>query len=279
MSSLNIGCHLSAAKGYSAACETALSINANTFQFFTRNPRGGSARTPDTQDIEVFGRMLDNEDFAPIVAHAPYTINMASPKEEVYTGANELTKADTALLETLPVKLYNVHPGSRGGALMEEAFSRIKGVMDTAMQDSPDVFFLLETMSGKKNEMGSSFEEIREMIARAEHSDRVGVTLDTCHVYCAGYDIVNELDCVITQFDRIIGLDRLKAVHLNDSANPFNSHKDRHARLGEGSLGRDAFVRIVNHPALKSLPFILETPNEPEGYKAEIAFLRDSFKG
>ena len=279
MSSLNIGCHLSTAKGYSAACETALSIDANTFQFFTRNPRGGAAKSPDEKDIALFGSMLDKKCFAPIVAHAPYTINMASPKEEVYTGANELTKADTALLGILPVKLYNVHPGSRGGVLMEEAFSRIQGVMNAAMKDSPDVFFLLETMSGKKNEMGSSFEEIREMIARSEHSDRVGVTLDTCHVYCAGYDIVNGLDSVMTQFDRIIGLDKLKAVHLNDSANPFDSRKDRHSRLGEGSLGRDAFVRIVNHPALKTLPFILETPNELEGYKAEIAFLRDNFRG
>ena len=279
MSSLNIGCHLSTAKGYSAACETALSIGANTFQFFTRNPRGGAAKTPDSEDIASFGRMLDGKDFAPLVAHAPYTINMASPKEDVYTGANELTKADTSLLEILPVKLYNVHPGSRGGAEMESAFSRIQGVMDAAMETAPDVFFLLETMSGKKNEMGSSFEELREMISRAKYSDRVGVTLDTCHVYCAGYDIVNDLDSVITRFDRMIGLDRLKAVHLNDSANPFDSRKDRHAKLGEGSLGRDAFVRIVNHPALKTLPFILETPNELDGYAAEIKFLRDNFRG
>lgn len=275
---LKIGAHMSIAEGYAKAAENALDIGANTFQFFTRNPRGGAAKPLEDDDVEKLKTYLNENEFSLLLAHCPYTVNMASDKEEVRRGARELMRFDLDLLAKLPCKLYNVHPGSRKKDTPEQGVERIVAAVNDVLREDDDIFFLFETMSGKGGEMGRSFDEIAEITDGIKLKDKIGVCLDTCHVYCAGYDIKNDLDGVLTEFDKIVGLERLKAVHMNDTVNDFATHKDHHARLGEGYLGKDIFVRMINHEALKDLPFFLETPNDLAGYKEEIDFLKENYK-
>ena len=275
---LNIGCHLSASKGfYHMGCE-ALSIGANTFQFFTRNPRGGSAKDIDPADAQKLNDLIKENNFAKILAHAPYTLNACAEKEYVREFAFNTMLDDLKRMEYVPDNLYNFHPGSHVGQGVDKGIEMISDLLNSIMWKDQTTTVLLETMSGKGSEVGSKFEELREIIDRVELKEKMGVCLDTCHVYDGGYDIVNDLDGVLTQFDKIIGLDRLKAIHINDSKNPFASHKDRHEKIGDGSIGSEAFERIINHPALRGLPFYLETPNELDGYAREIAFLKSLYK-
>lgn len=274
---LKIGCHLSIAKGYTHMGEEALSINANTFQFFTRNPRGSQMRAIDLQDIQGLKSILEQHQFAPLLGHAPYTMNPCALDGGLYDLAATMMAEDLQRLEPLPGQYYNFHPGSHVGQGIEAGIEKIAALLNRVLKPEGQTLVLLETMSGKGSEVGSTFEEIRAIIDRSQEKDRLGVCLDTCHVYSAGYDIVNNLDGVLEEFDRVIGLDRLKAIHLNDSLTPFNSHKDRHACIGEGSLGLDAIVRFINHPRLRELPFYLETPNEIPGYAAEIKLLREHY--
>ncbi len=275
---LIIGAHMSIAEGYEKAAQTALSIGANTFQFFTRNPRGGSPKPLVPQDVAGLCEILNKNSFGPLLAHCPYTVNMASDKPQVRTGARELMSYDLNLLNELPCKMYNVHPGSRKKDTPMEGVERIVSAVNDTLKNEHEAMFLFETMSGKGGEMGRNFDEISQMLEGIELKDKIGVCFDTCHVYCAGYDIKNDLDSVMTQFDKKIGLNRLKAVHLNDTVNDFNTHKDQHARLGEGYLGRDFFIRLVNHEAFRNVPFYLETPNDSAGYKTEIDFIKDNYK-
>ena len=275
---LNIGCHLSASKGfYHMGCE-ALSIGANTFQFFTRNPRGGSAKDIDPVDAQKLNDLIKDNNFAKILAHAPYTLNACAEKEYVREFAFNTMLDDLKRMEYVPNNLYNFHPGSHVGQGVEKGIEMISGLLNSILWKDQTTTVLLETMSGKGSEVGSKFEELREIIDRVELDEKLGVCLDTCHVYDGGYDIVYDLDGVLTQFDKIIGLDRLKAIHINDSKNPFASHKDRHEKIGDGSIGAEAFERIINHPALRDLPFYLETPNELDGYAREITFLKSLYK-
>ena len=256
---LNIGCHLSTSKGFKNMGKEALSIGANTFQFFTRNPRGGKAKDIDAKDVNELLEIMKKNNFATILAHAPYTLNGCSADENTRKFAIEMMADDLVRMEYLPNNFYNFHPGSH------------------VKQGEQTTTVLLETMAGKGTEIGRSFEEIAQIIEKVELKDHLGVCLDTCHIYDAGYDIVNDLDGVLEEFDKIIGIDKLKAIHLNDSKNPFNSHKDRHEKIGEGSLGLKAISNIINHPKLKHLPFFLETPNELDGYKNEIEILRKGY--
>lgn len=275
---LNIGCHLSSSKGfYNMGCET-LSLDGNTFQFFTRNPRGGSAKEIDPADAEKLNNLMKEKNFAKILAHAPYTLNACAEKEYVREFAYNTMLDDLKRMEFVPGNLYNFHPGSHVGQGIEKGIELISSLLNSIMWKEQTTTVLLETMSGKGSEVGSKFEELREIIDRVELQDKMGVCLDTCHIYDGGYDIVNDLDGVLTQFDKIIGLDRLKAIHINDSKNPFSSHKDRHEKIGGGSIGVAAFERIINHPALRDLPFFLETPNELDGYAKEIALLKSLYK-
>ena len=257
--------------------EEALSINANTFQFFTRNPRGSQMRAIDLKDIQGLKTILEQHQFAPLLGHAPYTMNPCALDGGLYDLAATMMAEDLQRLEPLPGQYYNFHPGSHVGQGIEAGIEKIAALLNRVLKPEGQTLVLLETMSGKGSEVGSTFEEIRAIIDRSQEKDRLGVCLDTCHVYSAGYDIVNNLDGVLEEFDRVIGLDRLKAIHLNDSLTPFNSHKDRHACIGEGSLGLDAIVRFINHPRLRELPFYLETPNEIPGYAAEIKLLREHY--
>ncbi len=269
-----IGCHLSSSKGYLAMGKEAVKLNANTFQFFTRNPRGGKAKAIDEQDVAAFLTFAEGHGIHSILAHAPYTLNACSKDERTREFALETMTDDLRRMEYTPNQLYNFHPGSHVGQGVETGITQIAALLNTVLTEGQTTTVLLETMAGKGTEIGRSFEELREILDRVTLSDKMGVCLDTCHVYDAGYDIVNDLDGVLTQFDKIIGLDKLKAIHLNDSMNPINSHKDRHQKIGDGSLGLEAITRIINHPALRDLPFNLETPNELDGYAAEIALLR-----
>jgi deoxyribonuclease-4 len=271
---LYLGCHLSASAGYLAMGETALSIGANTFQFFTRNPRGGDAKPLDLDDAAKLNALLEANGFGKLIAHAPYTLNPCSAKPEVRDFAYRVFKDDLARMEAVPGNYYNFHPGSHVGQGIEAGIDQIVDIVNRVLTPDLHTTILLETMSGKGSEVGSSFEELRAIIDRTECSDRIGVCLDTCHVSDAGYDIVGDLDGVLAEFDRVIGLERLKALHLNDSKNPRGARKDRHACIGEGTIGRETFRRIVNHPALKHLPMCLETPTDLEGYAREIALLR-----
>ena len=271
---MKIGSHLSASKGYLHMAEEAVSIGANTFQFFTRNPRGGSAKKINEDDIKKFLEYSSEHSFATILAHAPYTLNACSKDEKTREFAHITMEDDLMRMEYTPNQMYNFHPGSHVGQGAERGIELITELLNSVLKPEMTTTVLLETMAGKGSEVGRSFEELREIIDRTELSDKLGVCLDTCHVYDAGYDIVNDLDGVLSEFDRIIGLDRLKAIHLNDSKNPFESHKDRHEKIGEGSLGIEAISRIINHPALRDLPFYLETPNELDGYAREIALLK-----
>lgn len=274
MDRLRIGCHLSSAKGFLNMAQTAVSIDANTFQFFTRNPRGGSAKALDLQDVETMNRYCKEHGISSLLAHAPYTLNACSKEAGLREFARNTMADDLARLEYIPGSMYNFHPGSHVGQGTEEGVKYIADALNTVMRPGQKTRVLLETMAGKGSEVGGRFEELRQIIDLVECRDCVGVCLDTCHVYDAGYDIVGDLDGVLLAFDSIIGLDRLKAVHLNDSMNTFGSRKDRHEKIGRGSIGVEAFERLIRHEKLKDLPFYLETPNETDGYAAEIALLR-----
>ena len=267
------GCHLSASGGYGAMVQTALSIDANTFAFFTRNPRGSKAKAEDPADAARAEQLLRTHSFGPLVAHGAYTMNLCTREAEARDFAARILCDDLRRMAALPGNFYNFHPGSHVGQGVETGIDHISAALKKALEPGYPVTVLLETMAGKGSEIGGRFEELRAII-EAVGSPHIGVCLDTCHVYDAGYDIVNDLEGVLAEFDRIIGLDRLKALHLNDSKNPFASHKDRHELLGGGSLGLDTFRRIVNHPLLRDKPMILETPNELPGYEREIAVLR-----
>ncbi|KZL90633.1 deoxyribonuclease IV [Clostridium magnum] len=274
---LNIGCHLSASKGYKAMGKEALNIGANTFQFFTRNPRGSKAKEIDPKDVDALLEIIKENKFAKILAHAPYTLNACSADESTREFAVEIMADDLKRMEYLPNNLYNFHPGSHVKQGVEVGIQLITNMLNIVIKPEQTTTILLETMSGKGTEVGRSFEELKQILDGITLSDKMGICLDTCHVYDAGYDIVNDLDGVLDEFDKIIGLDKLYAIHLNDSKNPFSSHKDRHEKIGEGSIGKDAMVRIINHPKLRHLPFFLETPNELPGYEQEIKMLREAF--
>ena len=271
---LHIGCHLSSSKGFLAMGRQAWKLGADTFQFFTRNPRGSKAEELDSADAAALMALLAERNFAPVIAHAPYTLNLCSAEEKNRTFAREIMADDLRRMEYLPGQLYNFHPGSHVGQGMETGIAYIADALNAILTPEQSTTVLLETMSGKGSEVGGRFEELREILDRVELSDRMGVCLDTCHVSDAGYALAEDLDGVLMEFDRVIGLNRLKAIHLNDSLNPCGAHKDRHARIGEGCIGLEALRRVVNHPALKDLPFCLETPNELPGYAAEIALMR-----
>ncbi|MFT8316553.1 MAG: deoxyribonuclease IV [Clostridium sp.] len=275
---LNIGCHLSASKGYKAMGKEALKIGANTFQFFTRNPRGGKAKEIDPKDVEALLEIARENEFATMLAHAPYTLNACSADESIRKFALEVMEDDIERMEYLPNNLYNFHPGSHVKQGVEVGIKYITDMLNAVLKPEQTTTVLLETMAGKGTEVGRSFQELKQILDGVNLSEKMGVCLDTCHVYDAGYDIVNHLDDVLEEFDEIIGLDRLRAIHLNDSKNPFESHKDRHEKIGEGSLGKEAIIRVINHPKLYTLPFFLETPNELSGYAEEIKILREAYE-
>ena len=268
---LYIGCHLSASKGYKDMGKQALKINANTFAFFTRNPRGGSAKAINQSDIDAFMEIYNENKFGKLVAHAPYTMNACAADEKIREFALNAMKDDIKRMEYTPNNYYNFHPGSHVKQGAEVGIKLISEQLNNVITAEQSTIILLETMAGKGSEVGRNFEEIRKIIDNVELNDKLGVCLDTCHVWDGGYDIVNNLDGVLEEFDRIIGLERLKAVHLNDSLNPLGAHKDRHAKIGEGYIGLDALINVINHPYLKELPFILETPNDLEGYAKEFS--------
>lgn len=274
---LYIGCHLSASKGYKDMGKQALKINANTFAFFTRNPRGGSAKAINQSDIDAFMEIYNENKFGKLVAHAPYTMNACAADEKIREFALNAMKDDIKRMEYTPNNYYNFHPGSHVKQGAEVGIKLISEQLNNVITAEQSTIILLETMAGKGSEVGRNFEEIRKIIDNVELNDKLGVCLDTCHVWDGGYDIVNNLDGVFEEFDRIIGLERLKAVHLNDSLNPLGAHKDRHAKIGEGYIGLDALINVINHPYLKELPFILETPNDLEGYAKEIEILRKNY--
>ena len=269
-----IGSHISSAKGYEAMGKQARKLGAGTFAFLTRNPRGGSAKAIDPADVERFQGIAQENEFGKIVAHAPYTLNACSDKADTRRFAGETFRDDLKRMEYTPGNYYNFHPGSHVGQGAEEGIRLISDMLNASLSRDMTTTVLLETMAGKGSEVGRSFEELKEILDRTELSEKLGVCLDTCHVWDAGYDIVGDLDGILTEFDKVIGLNRLKAIHLNDSLNDRGSHKDRHARIGEGHIGWEAFTRIINHPALRDLPFILETPNDDAGWTDEIARLR-----
>jgi deoxyribonuclease-4 len=275
---LNIGCHLSTSKGFTHMGKEALSIDANTFQFFTRNPRGSKAKGIDENDVRGLLRIMEDNQFAPVMGHAPYTLNPCSADARTKEFALEVLMDDLVRMEHLPNNLYNFHPGSHVGQGTEKGIDLIAEALNFILTPKQTTAVLLETMSGKGSEIGGTFQEIRQIIERVKLDDKVGVCLDTCHIYDGGYDIVNDLDGVLDEFDRIIGLDRLKAIHLNDSKNNISSHKDRHEKIGEGTIGMEAFSKIINHPKLHRLPFFLETPNELPGYAKEIKMLRNAYQ-
>ena len=276
---LHIGCHLSSAKGFLAMGRQALALDADTFQFFPRNPRGSRAKALDPADAAALMALLAENRFAPIIAHAPYTLNACTLDEGLRAFARDAMREDVMTLDTyLPHMLYNFHPGSHVGQGIDAGMALIVELLDAILRPEQTTRVLLETMSGKGSEVGSRFEELREILDQVDLGAKMGVCLDTCHASDAGYDLVNDLDGVLTEFDRVIGLDRLKAIHLNDSLNPCGARKDRHARIGEGCIGLEALARIVNHPALKHLPFCLETPNDLAGYAREIALMRSQAK-
>ncbi|WFA07757.1 deoxyribonuclease IV [Tissierella sp. Yu-01] len=271
---LTIGCHLSTSKGYEAMGRDALKIGANTFQFFTRNPRGSKAKDIDPEDVERLLNIMKEHNFGKLLAHAPYTLNPCSNKIETREFAKIVMEDDLKRMEYLPNNYYNFHPGSHVGQGVEKGIEYIIELLNEILKPEHTTTVLLETMAGKGTEIGRNFEELKAIIDGVQLKDKIGVCMDSCHIYDGGYDIVNNLDGVLEEFDRIIGLDKLYAIHLNDSKNPFSSHKDRHEKIGEGSLGIDTFANIINHPKLKYLPFYLETPNELEGYGEEIKVLK-----
>lgn len=276
---LVIGCHLSSSKGYEAMARTAQDIGANTFAFFTRNPRGGATKAIDPEDIKRFESACEEIGMGTIVAHGSYTINPCSAKESVREFAREALDDDLARMECTPGQYFNMHPGSHTGQGVEVGIEQIAETLNQVITADQTTTLLLETMAGKGSEVGSTFEELAAIREHMDHPEKVGVCLDTCHVWDAGYDIKDDLNGVLDEFDKLIGIDHLKALHVNDSLNVCGAHKDRHARIGEGEIGADALVRVVKHPALQGLPCILETPNELDGYAKEIAFFRDAVRG
>ena len=274
---LNIGSHLSISKGFEAIGRQALEIGANTFQFFTRNPRGGAARKIDIKDVEALQKLIKENGFSQILAHAPYTMNLCSSKEETREFAFNTLSDDLERMEYLPYNLYNFHPGSHTGQGVDVGIVQIAEALNRAIKPQMTTTILLETMAGKGSEIGSRFEELRAITDLVDCKDKMGVCLDTCHIFDAGYDIVKDLDGVLSEFDRVIGIDRLKAVHLNDSMNYLGCHKDRHEKIGKGAIGIETFEKIINHQYLRNLPFFLETPNQIEGYAEEIALLRSRY--
>ena len=275
---LHIGCHLSSAKGYLAMGKEITSINGNVFAYFTRNPRGGKAKDINESDVKKFLEYKKEHNIGTLVAHAPYTLNPCAAKPELREFAHDVMADDLVRMEYTPGNLYNFHPGSHVQQGAEVAIGLISELLNSVLKKEQSTTVLLETMSGKGTEVGRSFQELKAIIDRVDLKEQLGVCLDTCHVYSAGYDIVNDLDGVLKEFDRVIGIDRLRAIHLNDSMTPFGSNKDRHEKIGDGTIGLEAFVRIINHPQLKNLPFILETPNDNVGYANEIAILRKAYK-
>ena len=274
---LYIGNHTSSSKGYAAMGRQIVKNGGNTFAFFTRNPRGGNAKAIDPADVAKFQEIAREHEFGKIVAHAPYTLNACAAKENLRDFARNTFSDDLKRMEATPGNYYNFHPGSHVGQGIEAGIQKIAEVLNAVLTEEQTTTVLLETMAGKGSEVGSHFQELRAIMDLVEKRDKLGICLDTCHVWDGGYDIVNDLDGVLTEFDRIIGLDHLKAIHLNDSLNPLGSHKDRHARIGEGQMGLDALVRVIRHPALEGKPFILETPNDDEGWTREIALLRERY--
>ena len=275
---LTIGCHLSSAGGFLAMGKTAIEIGANTFQFFTRNPRGSKAKAIDPEDVRKYHEYAAEHGITKILAHAPYTLNPCSKDSRVREFALETMADDLKRMEYVPGNCYNFHPGSHVGQGAKAGIAMIADTLNQILRPEQTTTVLLETMAGKGSEVGRSFEELQEILSRVELQDHMGVCLDTCHVYDAGYDIVQDLDGVLEKFDQCIGLDKLKAIHMNDSKNLFSSHKDRHEKIGEGSIGTECMVRIINHPALQGIPVYLETPNELDGYAAEIALLKAEYK-
>lgn len=269
-----IGCHLSASKGYANMAKEILSIGGNTFQYFTRNPRGGTAKDLNPKDVDEYKNIAKENGIEVILAHAPYTINVCSADEKIRSFGINTMKDDLMRLESIGNSMYNFHPGSHVGQGVDVGIKLITDALNEILSKEQCTTVLLETMAGKGSEVGRSFEEIRAIIDGVELKEKLGVCLDTCHVYDAGYDIVNNLDGVLDDFDKVIGIERLKAIHINDSKNPFESHKDRHEKIGDGSIGTQAFENIINNPRLKDLPFYLETPNELDGYEKEIALLK-----
>lgn len=275
---LYIGNHTTSSKGYAAMGRQMVKNGGNTFTFFTRNPRGGNAKEIDPEDVKKYLEIAGEQHFGKIVAHAPYTLNACAAKENLRVFARETMADDLRRMEATPGNYYNFHPGSHVGQGMETGIEKIAEILNDVLTDEQTTTVLLETMAGKGSEVGGKFEEIQAIMDLVEKKDKIGVCLDTCHVWDGGYDIVNDLDGVLEEFDRCIGLSNLKAIHLNDSQNGLGSHKDRHAKIGEGQIGLDALVRVVRHPALEGRPFILETPNDDEGWAREIALLRKMYE-
>ena len=275
---LKIGCHLSVSKGFFEMGKQAVQINANTIQFFTRNPRGGAAKQIDEEDVEKFLKLAEENKIETLLAHAPYTLNACAADESIREFARDVMKDDLKRMEYFKGSLYNFHPGSHVKQGVDVGIEYIVEMLNEILKEEQSTTVLLETMAGKGTEIGRTFEEIKTIIDKVKLNSHLGVCLDTCHIFDGGYDIVNNLDGVIDEFDKIIGLDRLKAIHLNDSLNTLDSHKDRHAKIGEGNIGVESIERIINNPRLKNLPFFLETPNDLEGYAKEIKLLRDLYK-
>lgn len=276
---LNIGCHLSSSRGFTAMAEECIKIGANTFQYFTRNPRGGKAKEIDSQDLEKFLKIYNEKNFKPIIAHAPYTMNLCSSTESIRIYSKDIFKDDIKRCEYIPGSYYNFHPGSHTGQGIETGITEIAEALNEIISQTQSTTILLETMTGKGSEVGGKFEEIAEIIDRVELKDKIGVCLDTCHTFDAGYDIVNNLDNVLEEFDKIIGIKNLKAIHLNDSKNTLGSKKDRHERIGQGQIGFEAIIKIVRNKYLKDLVFILETPQENiEGYSQEIRMIKNTLE-
>ena len=273
---INIGCHLSVSGGYTNMGKTALSIGANTFQFFTRNPRGGGIKVPSDEDIQGLIKIMEENNFAPIIAHAPYTFNPCAADEGIRDYTKRTMAEDLRLLDKIPNVLYNFHPGSHVSQGAEVGIAKTIDTLNDILKNSERTMVLIETMAGKGSEIGKTFEEIKAIIDGVENKDRVGVCLDTCHVHDGGYEIAKDVDSVLKEFDRIIGIDKLKAVHLNDSKNPLGARKDRHETIGNGHLSLDSIIKIVSNPIISKLPICLETPNELDGYAKEIALLKEA---
>lgn len=271
-----IGAHVSIAKGFKKAAQISVDIGANTFQFFSRNPRGGNAKEFNEKDMAAFQDIREKNNFGKLLAHAPYTMNLATANEDTYEFAKMVIKEDVKRMDSIGVEYICFHPGSHVGSGVEEGTRKIIEGLNQAITGDENITVLLETMSGKGTEIGRSFEELKAIIDGVEHNERIGVCMDTCHIFSAGYDIVNDLDGVLDEFDRIIGLDRLKTIHLNDSMMPFGKNKDRHAGIGEGEIGMKALLEVVNHPKLREIPFFLETPYDDEGHGREIAMLKEN---
>lgn len=275
---INLGCHLSVSGGFEKMGKDAISLGADTLQFFTRNPRGANAKKIDKNDTDAFISLMNEHNFGKIIAHAPYTLNPCSSDENTRKFAIKIFKDDLQRMEYIPNNYYNFHPGSHTGQGVEIGINQIANLLNECLSENQTTTVLLETMAGKGTEIGRSFEELQAIIEKVNLKDKIGVCLDTCHVFDAGYDIVNNLEGVLDDFNRIIGLDRLKAIHLNDSKNPLGSHKDRHEIIGNGNIGLCTILSVANHPKLQGLPFCLETPNDAQGYKNEIALIRSNLK-